>query len=90
MTEYNKKSMRIGRSILDRLSLGRGKIGVWLGLENDSKGVILNLRNIYYLPNSLCNLMSLELLKDSGIFPDNRNKTLYQLGSESVLAQARQ
>ena len=49
----------------------------------------MNLRNIYYLPSSPCNLISLGLLNDSGIFHDNGNETLYQLGSKRVLAQAR-
>ncbi len=62
-------------STSDGSSPGRGKIRLRLGLEDDSEGVILNLRNVYYLPSSPCNLVSLGLLNDSGIFHDNRNET---------------
>ena len=44
---------------------------------------------VYCPPSSLCNLVSLGLLNNSGIFYDNENATLYRLGSNRVLAQAR-
>ena len=90
MTEYYEKPTRIEGSIEDSLSPGKGRIRLRLGLEDGSEGIILNLRNVYYLPSSPCNLVSLGLLNDSGIFHDNGNETLYQLGSNRVLAQARQ
>lgn len=65
-------------------------IEMQLGLKDCSKGFILNLQNVYYFLNSPCNLISLELLNNSGIFHDNKNKALYQLGSKRVLVQARQ
>lgn len=89
MTKYYNKPTRIGESTSDGLSPGKGKIRLQLGLKDSSKGLILNLRNVYYLPSNPCNLVSLGLLNDSRIFHDNRNETLYQLGSKRVLAQAR-
>lgn len=53
-----------------------------------TEGLVLNLRNVYYLPNSPCNLVSLGLLNDSGIFHDNENETLFQVESRQILAQA--
>lgn len=89
MTEYYEKPTRIGGSTADGLTPRRGRIQLRLGLEDDIEGTILNLRNVYYLPSSPCNLVSLGLLNNSGIFHDNGNETLYQLGSNRVLAQAR-
>lgn len=69
--------------------LGEERFDSGLGLEDNSEGLILNLRNFYYLPNSPCNLVSLGLLNDSGIYHDNEHETLYQVKSKKVLAQAR-
>ncbi len=89
MTEYYKKPTRIGGCTADGSSPGKGKIRLRLELKDGSKGIILNLRNVYYLPSSPCNLVSLGLLNHSEIFHDNGNETLYQLGSNRVLAKAR-
>lgn len=88
MTEYRELPTRIGGSTSDGISPGRGKIRLRLGLKDSSEGLILNLRYIYYLPNSLCNLVSLGLLNDSRIFHDNENETLYQIEPKKTLAQA--
>ena len=50
-----------------------------LALKNNSEGLILNLQNIYNLSSSPCNLVSLALLNNSGIFHDNKYETLYQV-----------
>ncbi len=89
MTEYYKKPTRFGGSKADGLSPGRRRIQLRLGLKDGSERMILNLRNVYYLPSSSCNLVSVGLLNDSRIFHDNRNQTLCQLGSNTVLANAR-
>lgn len=89
MTEYYERPTRIGGSTVDGSSPGRGRIRLRLRLEDDSEGMILNLRDVYYRPSSLCNLVSLGLLNNSGIYHDNGKETLYQLGSNRVLAQAR-
>ena len=64
---------------------GRGKIWLKLELENDLEGLILNLQNVYYLSNSLYNLVSLGLFNNSGIYHNNAYKNLYQIGSKKVL-----
>ncbi len=89
MTEDYNKPTRIGESTSDGSSSRRGKIRIRLGFEDGSEGLVLNLQNVYYLPSSPCNLVSLRLLNNSGILHDNENETLYQLGSKSVLAQAK-
>ena len=44
---------------------------------------------MYYLPNSLCNLVSLGLLNNNGIFHNNEHKNLYQITSKRILAQGK-
>lgn len=79
MTEYQEQLTKIGRSILDNISLGQRKIQLRLSPKNGFKGLIFNFQNIYYLPKSLYNLISLGLLNDSSIYYDNKNKTLYEI-----------
>lgn len=52
MTNFTEKPTKIGRSIADRLSPKRGIVWIKLVLEDRSKKVIHNLRDIFYLPNS--------------------------------------
>ncbi len=86
MTEYQERPTKIGRSTLDGISPGRGKIQLRLGLKNGSEELILNLQNVYYLPKSLYNLVSLGLLNDNGIYYDNKNETLYEVNTRQTLA----
>lgn len=87
MIEYHTHLTRIGGSISDGVSSGRGKIQLKLALKDRSKGLILNLHNVFYLPNSPCNLLSLGLFNNSGIYHDNKNKTFYKIYTRQVLAQ---
>lgn len=89
MTEYQKRPTKVGRSTSDGMSPERGKVCLRLGLKDNSKGLILNLQNVYYLPNSLCNLVSLRLLNNNSIFYNNKHKNLYQITSKKILAQAK-
>lgn len=71
MTDYTEKPTKVGGSTADGMSPGRGTVRVKLALEGGSKGVTLNLRNVFYLPNSLSNQVSLSLLNDAGVYYDN-------------------
>ena len=88
MTEYKEQPTNVGGSTSNGISPGRGKVRLRLSLQDNSEGLILNLRNVYYLPNSPCNLVSLGLLNDSGIYHSNERETLYHVDSKRVLAQA--
>lgn len=88
MTEYCTHTTRIGESTSDGISPGRRKIRLRLALKDGSEGLILNLSNVFYLPNSPCNLLSLGLLNNSGIYHDNETKTLYKIYTRQILAQA--
>ena len=88
MIEYRTHPTKIGGSTSDRISPGRGKIRLRLALKDGFEGLILNLQNMFYFPNSPCNLLSLGLLNNSGIYYDNENETLYKIHSRQILAQA--
>ena len=86
MIEYRELPTRIGGSTSNGVSPGRGRVRLWLALTDGSEGLILKLWNLYYLPKSPCNLVSLGLLNNSGIFHDNKNETLYQVKPRQTLA----
>lgn len=87
MTQYQKPPIKIGEFISDRISLGWGKIRFRLGFQSGSKGLILNLLNVYYFLYSLYNLVSLELLNNSRFYHNNKNKMLYKVKTRQILAQ---
>ena len=88
MTEYHEKPTRIGGSTADGVSPGRGKVRLRLSLKDGREGVILNLNNVFFLPHSSSNLVSLGLLNIHGIFYDNENETLYDRRTKETLAYA--
>ena len=51
----------------NEVSPGRGEVCLRLSLKNNSEGLILKLQNIYYLPNSPYNLVSLGLFSNNEI-----------------------
>lgn len=59
-----------------------------LALEDGQEGIILNFWNVFYLSNSLSNLVSLSLLNDANIFYDNERHTLYNKTSRRLLTFA--
>lgn len=87
--EYQDHLTKVRKSTLHRILLGRGKIQLRLRLDDNSKSLILNLHNIYYLPNSFFNLVSLGLFNNSNVYHDNKYKGLYQVGLWKTLAQAK-
>lgn len=52
MTDFTEKPTKVGGSTADGVSPGRGTVRIRLALEDGSEGVILNLRDVFYLPNS--------------------------------------
>lgn len=86
MTDYYKRPTKIGGSTSDEILPGQEKVRLWLSLENGLEGVILDLKNDYYLPSSPSNLVSLGLLNDHDIYHNNKNKALYDRKTKDVLA----
>lgn len=77
MTNFTERPIIVGGSILDRVSLGQDTIQIRLALEDGIEKIILNLYNVYYLPNSPLNLISLSLFNYAGIYYDNNQQALY-------------
>lgn len=88
MTDFTERPTGVGGSTSDGVPPGRGKVKIRLALEDGTEGLILNLTNVYFLPNSPSNLVSLGLLNDSVIYHDNENQTLYDRKRRKDLAFA--
>lgn len=76
MTKYQELPTKTGGSISDGVSLSRGRVQLSLALKDEVESLVPNLQNVHYFSNSPCNLVSLGLLNDSGIFNDNENEIL--------------
>lgn len=88
MTKYYEKRTSVGGSTLEGISPRRGKVRLCFLQKDGSKGVILNLSDVYYLPHSLCNLVSLGCLNSHDIYHDNKIKKLYYVKTRKILAYA--
>lgn len=88
ITKYTEKLTRVRRSTTDEISPGRGKVKIWLAKKDGSEDLVLILPNIFYLPNSPLNLVSLSLLNDVGIYHHNKDQTLYNQSIQKTFAFA--
>ena len=89
MTDFIENPTKVGGSTSDGISPGRGKVKIRLALKDGTEGLILTLTNVFYLPNSQSNLVSLGLLNNAGIYHHNEEETLYDLKSRKTLAFAK-
>lgn len=90
MTRYCKKFTKIEGSTSDEISPRRGRVRLCLSLKGGKKGIILDLKDVFFLPSSPSNLVSLGLFNDHGIFYNNENETLYNKQTKTPLAYAQQ
>ena len=81
MTKNCTHPTKIGGSILDGILPRKRKIRLRLALKDSSESLIFNFQNVFYLLNSPCNLLSLSLLNNSGIYLNIKNETLYKIYS---------
>ncbi len=88
MTEYTEKPRRVRGSTTDGVSPSRGKVKIQLAKKDGSEDLVLTLINIFCLPNSFSNLVSLDLLNNAGIYYHNEDQTLYNQSSKKILAFA--
>ena len=86
MTDFAEKPTRVGRSTSDGVSPGRGTGRIKLALEDGSERIILNLRNVFYLPNGQSNLISLSPLNNVGIYYSNEQQALYDKANRKPFA----
>lgn len=77
MREYTEKPTRFRGFTANGISSGRGKIKIRLTKKDGSEGLVLILTNVFYLPNTPSNLVSLSLLNDTRIYHQNEDQTLY-------------
>ncbi len=89
ITEYIEKPTRVGGSTANGVSLGRRKVKIRLAKKDGSKSLVLTLTNVFYLPNSPSNLISLGLLNDTGIYHHNKDQTLFDQSSKKILTFAK-
>lgn len=89
MIKYQDNLTKVKVSTSNGVSLRKDKIWLRLRLVDDSEGLILNLYNVYYFPNSLCNLISLRLLNNSNIYYNNKYKSLYLINLRKILTQVK-
>lgn len=68
------------------ISPGREKVKIRLVLKDGTEELVLTLTNVFYLPNSLTNLVSLGLLNDAGIYNHNEDQILYNIKTQKTLA----
>lgn len=88
ITRYHIKSIKIEKLILNRISLKQRNVCLCLSLKRGEKGIIFDLKNVFFLLNSLSNLVSLGLLNDYRIFHNNENKILYSKKTKTHLIYA--
>lgn len=84
--KYYKRLIKVDGFILSKIFTSHKKIQLYFSLKNNSKRLISNLNNIYYLLNNLYNLVNLAYLNDSDIYYNNKNKILYYYKTKKVLA----
>lgn len=85
MNKFYNRLMQIDSFILDELSPTREKVWLCPSQKNGTINVIFNLKNIFFLPNSPCNLVNLTLFNNNRIFYNDENKILYNLRTKEVL-----
>lgn len=85
MTDFIKKPINVGGSIVNRVFLDYGTMQIRLALEDRQEGIILNFWNVFYLSNSPSNLVSLNLLNDANISYNNKHHTLYNKTGQKPL-----
>lgn len=88
MTDYYEQLTNVGGSTSESIFQGQGKVQLRLSQKDGSEGVIFNLSDVYFLPHSPCNLVSLRKLNSNYIFYDNENETLYHVKTRKILAYA--
>ena len=88
MTDFKENPTKVGGSTSDGIHRAEEKSKSDWHCKMEKKGLVLTLTNVFYLPHSPSNLVSLGLLYDAGIFHHNEDQTLYDLETQKTLAFA--
>ncbi len=86
MIDFTENPIKVGGSTSDDISPGKGKVKIRLALKDGTEGLVFTLINVFYLPNSLSNLVNLGFLNNAGIYYHNEDQTLYNLEIRKTLA----
>lgn len=89
MIYFTVNPTKVGRSTSDGISLGKGKVKIWLALKDEAKVLILILTNVFYLSNNPSNFVNLGLL-NVRIYYHNEEKTFYNFKTQKILTFAKQ
>lgn len=79
ISDFIENLTNVGKSTLDGISPDRRNVKIRFALKNRTKGPSFTLTNVFYLPNSPSNFVSLGLLNNAGIYYHNKDQTLYKL-----------
>lgn len=90
MSNFTENSTKIRRLTLDNILPGRKKVKIGLALKDKIERLVFTLTNVFHLPNSPSNLVSLGLLNNVKIYHHNEDQTLYNLETQKTLAFAKQ
>lgn len=77
ITNHIEKPIKVEGFIANKVLLGRKKVKIRLGKKNGLKILVLTFTNVFYLPNSPSNLVSLSFFNDTGIYYYNKDQILY-------------
>ncbi len=77
MADFTERPTGVEESTADGVSQGRGMVRIRRTLEHRSKRLIINVQKVFHLPNSLSNLVRLDLLNDAGVYYDNKRQAIY-------------
>ena len=79
MIDFTENPTKVGGSTSDGISPSRRKVKIRLVLKDRTEKLGLILISVFYLPNSLSNLVGLGFLNNAGIYYHNKDQTFYNL-----------
>lgn len=86
LIEYMEKLIRVKGSIANGISPGKRKVKIWPVIKNGLKSLVLTLTNIFYLPYSPSNLISLGFLNYARIYHHNEKQIFHNQSTQKTLA----
>lgn len=89
MTEFKKNPLKVGGSISDDISSGRGSIKMKLALKDNIEELILIIIYVFYVSHSLSHFVSLGLPNNIGIFYHNKDQTIYNQETRKIFTFAK-
>lgn len=89
MINFEENSTKVRGSTSDGISLSRRKVKIRLSLKDGKDEMVLTLTNVFFLPHSSSNLVSLGLLNNVRIFYHNKDQILYIQETQKIFTFAK-